>query len=259
MRLIVIYCIALFIVGCGDKGQTNNQQPAPAAEVKQTKSAAELLAAFKTEISTCASAVQTFEKDRAFLEEFMDANKRRAKPLQDYLRQASFSKSADIQYVLANQKYFVVDVTYHPTEFAVAWVKDEPVYCGVSEQRLKEIETLGESLEAWEIRRYFLDRWLKDLRSPSDEMDFYPEQYEDFNKLVMPASKLYSTALRSQFLAWGKTAIAYFKSQRKELQEGAGGQTLAEQSKILDKEVAFLTALLQPQGTESVGSAQRLN
>lgn len=255
MRIAIAFCAVLSLVACGEESQTNNQQPATAPMARPTKSAAELLAAFKTEISTCVSAVQTFEKDRAFLDEFMDASRRESKRLEDFLRQASFAKSGDVQYIINNPKYFVVDVTFHPTAFAVAWVKGEPVYCGVSVQRLQEIEALGESPEAWEIRSYFLDKWLKDLRPPSDEADFYPEQYEEFNKFVAPASKLYSTTLRPQFVAWGKTAIAHLDSQRGELQEGAGGQTLAEQNKILDEEVASLTALLQSsQRAEAVGS-----
>lgn len=246
MRHAVVFCIALVVAGCGDEARTTSQRPAPAATTKQSKSAAEVLALFKAEMGICTSAMQTFEKDRAFLVEYMDANKRESKPLADFLRNASFANSEDVQYILKNQKYFIVDVTFHPTAFAVAWVKNEPVYCGVSILRLQEIEALGESAEAWEIRAYFLDRWLKDLQSPSNESDFSAEQYEAFNKFVATASKLYSTALRPQFLAWGKTAIAYFEAQRKDLIEGAGGQTVAEQNKILDTEEAAISALLQP-------------
>ncbi len=260
MRIAVAFCAVLSLAACGEDSQTNTQLPATTAAIKLpkplAKTGAEQLAEFKNDLTICTSAMLTFEKDRAFLEAFMDANKRSAKPLEDFLRQASFSKSADIQYILANRKYFVIDVSFHPTEFAVAWVKDEPVYCGVSEQRLEEIEVLGESPEAWEVRQYFLDRWLKDLRSPSDEMDFYPNQYEDFNKVVTPASRLYATNQRSLWLAWVKKAIEHLDSQRGELEEGAGGQTLAEQNKILDKEVAVLTTFLQPSHTETVAGAQ---
>ena len=256
MRLVVVFCIALVVAGCGDETRTTTQQPAPAATTKQSKSAAEVLALFKAEMGICTSAMQTFEKDRTFLSEYMDVNKRQSKPLADFLRNASFANSEDIQYILKSQNYFIVDVSFHPSAFAVAWVKNEPVYCGVSMLRLREIEALGESAEAWEIRAYFLDRWLKDLQSPSNESEFSTAQYESFNKFVATASKLYSTALRPQFLAWGRAAIAYFEAQRIDLIEGAGGHTVAEQNKILDNEVADMKELLQPLFPESAGSIQ---
>lgn len=258
MRLVVMFCVALCIAACGEKAQTNDQQTAPAGTVAQSRSAAELLAAFRTEISVCVSAMQTFERDRAFLEAFMDASKRESRPLEDFLRQAAFAKSGDIQYILSNLKYFVIDVSFHPTGFAVAWVRNEPVYCAVGMKRLEEIEALGESPEAWEVREYFLERWLKDLRPPSDEADFFPEQYEGFNKFVTAASKLYSANFRPQLHAWGKTAIEHLESQRGGLQEGAGGQTLAQQNAILDSEEAFLRTLLQLPPHEYGGGGTRL-
>lgn len=257
MRLVVIFCIALFVAACGEERQTDIRQPAPVVEESQTKSAAELLTAFKTEISVCVSAMQTFERDRAFLAKFTDGPRREAEPLEDFLREAAFARSGDIQYILANLKYFVIDVSARPTEFAVAWVRNEPVYCAVSNMRLEEIEALGESPEAWEVREYFLDRWLKDLRAPGDEADFSPEQYEGFNKFVMAASKLYTTNFRPQFREWVTAAIEHLGSQRAGLRDGAGGQTLAEQNKILNKEVGFLRTLLQqlrpdhPAGTQT--------
>ncbi len=255
MRLIVMFSVALCIAACSEGGQTNNQQSAP-AEARPTKSAEELHAAFKTELTVCVSAMQTFERDRAFLEAFTDAPRRESQPLEDFLRQASFAKSGDIQYILSNLKYFVIDVSFHPTGFAVAWVRNEPVYCALSMKRLEEIEALGESPEAWEVREYFLDRWLKDLRPPSDEADFFPEQYEGFNRFVTAASKLYSVNFQPYLHAWGKTAIEHLEAQRVGLREGAGGQTLAEQNGILDNEVAFLKTLLQLSRPEYAGGTQ---
>lgn len=256
MRLVTIFCIALSIAGCGEKNPSNSQPPAPVATATQTKSAAEMLADFKTDISTCNSAVLTFEKDRAFLEQFSDDTKRNSKSVEDFLRQASFANSEDIQYILNHRKYFVIDVSFHPSAFAVAWVKNEPVYCEVSILRLQEIEELGASPEAWEIRSHYLDRWLKDLQSPSNESDFSLSQYESFNRFVKDAAKLYSSNYQPQLVAWGNSAIAYFESQRSGLVYGAGGKSLIEQNKILDKEVADLTAILQMLHPVSAGILQ---
>lgn len=249
--LVSICCFALTVVACGETNQdqsaTNKSVSAVVAEQSalQNMSATQIFAAFQKDISVCISAMNTFETDHAFVLEFGNAEKRASKPLEDFLRHASFAKAGDIQYILANRKYFVIDVTYHGSEFAIAWVKLEPIFCAPTHQRLKEIEMLGESPEAWEIREHFLSRWLADLSPPSDEMDFYPEQYEGFNRFVMEAAKLYSSSHRPKFLAWVKKAIEHFELQRGLLEEGAGGQTLAEQNKFIDDEVLFLKGFIK--------------
>lgn len=248
MRLGALLCIPFVLMACTDEKpeswQSIGAQTVPLVAKPVAKSPVEQFEEFKRDIDTCKSAVVTFGKDTVFLEEFGNANKRAAKPMVEFLKQASFAKSADIQRMIAAPQYFEVDVTYHPTEFAISWVKDEAIYCGIGLQRLGEIEALGESPQAWEVRQYFLDRWLKDLRSPSDEMDFYPEQYNRFNEFIEPAAKLYSTNQRESWLAWVRKAIDHYNAQRSELIDGAGGESLAEQNKTLDREVSYLEAFL---------------
>jgi len=258
MRFVIVCCVALTIYGCGEKTQKQIESSLPASAVMPALvlTSAEIFAAFQKDIATCKSAVNTFESDHAFVLDFGDAEKRSSKPLEDFLRRASFAKSGDIQYILANLKYFEIGVTYHPTEFAIAWAKSEPIFCALTQQRLKEIEMIGESPEAWEIRVDFLDRWLADLRPPSDELDYYPEQYEEFNRFILEAAKLYSSSHRPKFLSWAKKSIEHFESQRGQLEEGAGGQTLAEQNKIIDSEVLFLRSLIEPSRTETSGVVQ---
>lgn len=245
MRLVFICCLALTIAACGETNQhlAVASQSASAVVAAQSKAknitAAEIFAAFKKDISVCESAAKTLKMDTAFIDSYSDAFRRESKSLESFLREAGSAKSGDIQYILANLKYFQMNVCFDDCDSVVARVENEGIFCDVSQQRLADIESLGESSQAWEVREFFLSKNLTDLRSPSDDMGFYETQYDSFNQFVTDTSKRY-IAQRPQFLAWVKKAIEHLELQRKGIEEGGAGQTLVEQNKILDKEISFL-------------------
>ena len=215
---------------------------------ERTKMQAEIFAAFQKEISVCISAMKILKADRAFVDAFTSQEKRQAKPLEDFLRTSTFAGTEEVQYILSNLKYFVIDVNFHGDAGAVAWVQNEPIYCAPSLRRLEEIEGLGESQEAWSIREHFLDRELANLSSPSEEASYDPLQFESFKLPVKKVSQFYSSMQRPKFIAWIQKAIESVESQRRDLQEGAGGQSVAQQNKIIDGEVSFLRSFLEQSG-----------
>lgn len=256
MRLVFICCLAFTVVACGEsnKDKSMSTQPASAVSSASAITAHEILLAFQKDIAICKSAMKLIGMDRAFMKEFLSTQNRKPITLVNFLRQSSVANKEEIQFILANPKFFEIEINFHPYEFAVAWVDGEAIFCAPTNQRLQDIEALGESQEAWEVRENFLDRWLAHLKSPSDEADYSPNQFSQFKQFVIQASRLYSSSQRQRFYAWVNNAIEHVELQRSTLEEGAGGQTLAEQNKIVDGEVFFLKSLLEQSPSPAVSS-----
>ena len=137
----------------------------------------------------------------------------------------------------------------------MAWVKDAGIYCAPSDQRLKDIEALGESEEAWKVREFILSNELHDLDSPSDESG-YGVDFEEWRTTLSEVSKRYSTTQRPKLVTWVQEAVKHVESQRNKLSEGAGGRSVAEQNKIIDEEVAFLNGLVKNTSHDSLSVGQ---
>lgn len=201
--------------------------------------ASEILAAFRKDIAVCISAMATLNKDQAFIDEYSDAQRRESKSLEEFLRQSIFSTNEDIQYIRANLKYFFIDLDNHQNMMAVAWADNTGVFCAPSELRLDEIEALGESPDAWEVRLNFLERGLANLIPTGSVSGDSEGQFEYFKMDVEKAARVYISTQRPKFIAWVKKAIEHIEMERNSLTTEAG-MTLAEQNKIIDRKVAFL-------------------
>jgi hypothetical protein len=266
LQTLTLLCFISWVTGCE---KSSDHQPLAASQPTsgvitgvnasqaktQRQTAAEILAAFHKDISVCTSVVKVFETDRSFIDEFLSAEKRNSRPLGDFLRQASFASAVEVQYILSNLKYFFIDVDMEGNAMAVAWVDNEGIFCTPSFLRLQEIEALGESSEAWEIRVNFLDRELKNLIPTDSVLGDSEEQFKYFKANVEEAFRMYSSTQRHKFIAWVKKAIAHIELQRNNLSTDAG-LSLEELNKRIDEKIGSLRSLAGEPHTERLNSIQ---
>lgn len=256
----IIFVILLFLITACKKSNEaqppTSIQPASAVITGQAKShpitASEILAAFRKDISVCTSAMKILENDRAFIDEFTPAINRESKSLDVFLRQSSFATTEDVQYILANLKYFFIDLDNHGNMMAVAWVGNTGIFCAPSFLRLDDIEALGESPEAWEVRANFLERELANLIPTGSVASDSEEQFKYFKEDVEKTSRLYSSTQRPKFITWVKKAITHIEMDRNTLTTEAG-LTIEEQNKIIDNKVGFLQGFVGQPHTEPSG------
>jgi hypothetical protein len=219
------------------------QSSPPAEPANRPSARSEILRAFRKDISVCKSITTVLKADRSFVDKFISFKNRQVKAVEAFLRESPSSDSPDFQYVLRNAEYFDIEVSMHGHAWAVAWVEGEGIYCALTYNRLRAVEALGESPQAWEIRKFFLDKALQGMEHPSDEMSDGLVDFEQFKSLVLDADKLYSGPQRSKFIAWIGTAINAIDSSRKRVVDGAAGLSASEQNKVLDDRIAFLRGL----------------
>ena len=220
--------------------QANAQPSAKGQSGTQVSAQSAILGAFRNDISVCHSITKVLNADRAFIASFIPYVNRVSKPLEMFLLQSPNSSSTEFQYVLRNQAYLDIDVSPHGHAFAVAWVENEGIYCAPTLARLDAIEALGESQEAWTIRKFFLDKALQSLEHPSDEMTTGTIDFESFKSFVLKADGRYMRTQRSKFLAWTWAAVETIESSRKRIEAGAAGRSTGEQNGMLDDRIMFL-------------------
>lgn len=212
----------------------------------QARTAAEVLARFDADLKACTSLVRVLETDRAFVDSFQSAKVRSAQPVAGLLRQSTVAHTPEVAYFLSHDKYMDLDVDFHGDPWAVAWVRNEPIFCAPTFERLSEIEAMGESGEAWRIRLYFLDRALEHLSPPWDEGAGGLVEFDQFKALVLGASKIYTGPQQAAFRAWLDKAIRVLDASRKDVTEHTAGLTAQQQHQMLDERLAFLRALAGP-------------
>lgn len=119
---------------------------------------AEIYRSFQYERSLCPAILEKISSDTELVKELEaysgDAASR--------IAESRIASDKVIQYLLAHQQYLYVEV-YHHRETGYIYLKGKPIGCVQSNVRLKEIETFGESQEAWKIRTWFLDTLYRDL------------------------------------------------------------------------------------------------
>jgi hypothetical protein len=205
----------------------------------------EILRAFRQDLAACSAITKLLQTDRYFVDSFTPYVNRASKPFTEFLRASPNAKSEAFQYVLRNAKYFEIDVSMHGDAWAVAWVEGEGIYCAPTFARLKAIEALGESAQAWTVRRFFLDKALKSLEHPSNEMASGAlVDFDRFKSLVVETHKRYSGVQRSKFVAWLHSTIKEIDGSGSRIMDGAAGLSAAEQAKTLDERIAFLRSLV---------------
>ena len=209
----------------------------------QARTATEVLAQFEADQKAYTSLMRVLETDRAFVDSFQSAKVRSAQPVAALLRKSAVAHTPEVAYFLSHGKYMDLGVDFHGDPWAVAWVRNEPIFCAPTFERLSEIETMGESGEAWRIRLYFLERALEHLSPPWDEGAGGLVEFDQFKALVLGASKIYTGPQQAAFHAWLVKATQTLEASRKDVTEGAAGLTRQQQHQMLDERLAFLRQL----------------
>lgn len=222
--------------------QVNIENKAPAL------SAVEMLAAFHRDIEVCKSVAKQLKDDRSFVD--IDYSTPQPEPLDVLSRQPKYADSEYFKHILGNRKYFVVGIANMEVgnPWAEAWVdNDEHIFCQLTPQRMDEIELLGESQEAWEIREYFLDKTLYGLSHITSLMGDNEVEFEVLKTLTQEASHRYLHELRPKFIAWAKKAIGVIEKERSTI-KADDVFSIEEQNKILDGRLSFFRSVVEHDG-----------
>lgn len=220
--IFLLFLLSLLFYGC-DAGKTSAATDSPPVKAIQTPAA--LLSMFQADVQVCASLMRLLESDRSFIDTFLPVQIRQKQSVESLLSRSAHAKSREVDYFLWNRKYLEIGVDFHGEPWAVAWMEKEPIYCAATFARLDEIEALGESADAWNVRVHFLDKALENLDHPSNEGPGNMVAFEAFERYVRQASKVYTGTQKLPFYAWIDKAINVIDLSRKDIADGAAGLT----------------------------------
>jgi hypothetical protein len=203
----------------------------------------EILSRFQRDIQACKNLIEEIKNDKAFVASFLPSDARNNGSYVNFLRESSFSRAPATQYVILNQQYLHLGQDYHEVPWAVAWGPDG-IYCAPTFGRLREIENSGESSEAWQIRKFFLDGGLSSLVHPSTDMTDGFLDFHELESLLQEALDLYRGPQRSSLYSWMEEAIREIEQSRKDVSAESGRLTLTEQHDELDYRIVVLRRML---------------
>ena len=255
----VITCLIILLCACSEEKHSGvdskNEEKIVATQAVPTKanvapslSAVEMLAAFHKDIEVCKSVAKLLKDDRSFVD--VDYATPQPEPLDVLSRQPKYANSEYFKHILSNRKYFVVGIANMEVgnPWAEAWIdNDEHIFCQLTPQRMDEIELLGESQEAWEIREYFLDKTLYGLSPITSLMGDNEVEFEGLKTETQEASHRYLHELRPKFIAWAKKAIGVIEKERGEI-KADDVFSIEEQNKILDGRLSFFRSVVEHDG-----------
>ena len=247
---------ALLLGGCASlqPPAQSHGQPQPSARAAGINdAAAKIRSAFQRDLAMCGGIIKRIGTDRDFVDAFLSAGDREAKSLAGLIRKSPYAQTPEYVYLLSNPDTIDVGVSYHGHPWAVAWVENEAIYCAPTLERMQDIEALGESAEAWQVREFFLDKALQYSESSGgDTSDANKIKQGEFQTLVQQASQRYTGEQRPQFIAWTRKAIDIIERQRsEETVDAPAGSALAgiyermKRNAPPDERVTFLRGFLQ--------------
>lgn len=247
MRGLTAIVFTVMLSGCsgqqpGFPSHDGSVEGAASRSQKTHPSPEQLLESFYSDLRTCSSLARALKADQDFVSAFHAYANRKSRSLESFLRQSLVAQTTEGKYVLSNIKYFDIDVSMHGSTWAVAWVENTGIYCGPTLERLREIESLGESTAGWKVREFFLNKALENLNYPWIEAD-YGLDFDGMKTLLLQASARYVDRERHLFHTWLENAIAAIKSKYGHAVEGAAGLTVSKQHQVLDKWISFLRSL----------------
>lgn len=240
--------------GCG----RDHDVPAPALPIPAQKEASastepavaraagtsrEILSRFEQDVHICKLLIEEIKNDQAFVESFVPLEARKQRSYVSFVQESSFSGKPAAQYVTLNYKYLHLGHDYHEVPWAIAWTPNDNIYCAPTFARLREIENLGDSPEAWQIREFFLDGALSSLLHPSADMTDGFIEFHELESLVQEALRLYRGPQRSSLHSWMEKAIREIEQSRKDVSEEAV-LSLSEQHAELDRRIGSLRRML---------------
>jgi len=231
---------AMLVAGCAT---AHAQHASPSRPGGAVSAPATLLKAFQKDIAMCADIASQMADDPELVQALIPEASRTCRPVSSFMQESPHANSMPYQYLMRNAESFEIDVSMHGYPYAVAWVPGEAIYCAPTFARLKAIETLGESAQAWQVRRFFLDRMLQGLEHPSDEMEGGQVGFDELKSSMLEAKRRYSSAQRPAFVAWARNAIKVVEASREKIVDGAAGLSAERQSRMIDDRVTFLRSL----------------
>lgn len=248
LALLGLY--ALLLTACQPAEPGMEASTRAESEVKpetKAETPAAVLAGFEADVKACTSLVNALELDPEFMDAFGMAQRRNPKPVEVVLGESAVADLPEVKYFLSHRKYMALGMTLFKCDpWAVAWMDNEVIYCAPTLERLREIEELGESAEAWRIRLFFLNKALELLRMPWDESEDPRIEFDRFKTYVLEASRRYTGAQQAALRAWLNKAIQTLEVTRKDIAEGAASQMSQQQHQMMDERIAFLRQLAQP-------------
>jgi hypothetical protein len=254
-KLTYLFAAAL-IAACGRDDNTQKVAlPLPTQEAafastepveeRADETPSEILSRFQQDIETCKHLIEEIKNDQAFIESFLPWDARKDRSYVTFLRESSLSDAPATQYVVLNEKYLHLGHDYHEVPWAVAWAPNGGIYCAPTFGRLKEIENLGESPEAWQIRTFFLDGALSSLVHPSTDMTDGFLEFHELESMLGEALELYRGSQRSSLYSWIENAIREIEQSRKNVSAESGRLTLTGQHQELDTRIGALRRMFQ--------------
>lgn len=265
MRILTATVLIFSLGACSEKEHSvvDSKQAekvvAPASSVvpvlgtaEQTKTQAmtalEILAAFKNDIAICNSVVKLRKKDN------LNDDQHHLTP-EKILSEPPYVGTMEADYIRHNSKYFEIGEAYEGYPWAISqFVGQEQIFCALSRQRLEEIEALGESEEAWQIRAFFLNVELKTLE-PVSELGPGGNMvgWEWWKTELVKTSHFYGTVLHPKFIEWSKNAIKQIEETRQGIQSDVDQYMVdpAENrleviklNKAIDDRIKFINSLI---------------
>jgi hypothetical protein len=132
---------------------------------------------------------------------------------------------SEVRYLLSHPAYFEIDIDFHYSPLEVVYLAETDMYCVQTMKRLYELESLGRSDIAWDIREKWLNHYFAQMDMPWDEMaSLSPERFfTEFEKV----KQLYNSEKDKKYLRqWVDNAeIILFEKAEKGNIEGYAGHT----------------------------------
>jgi len=132
---------------------------------------------------------------------------------------------AEVLYLLSHPAYFEIDIDFHYSPLEAVYLAETDMYCAQTMKRLHELESLGRSDIAWNIREKWLNHYFAQMDMPWYEMASVSEEhfFREFEK-VKQIYKIQEDKII--LLRWVDNAekILFQKAETEDL-EGATGQT----------------------------------
>lgn len=242
MRRILIALIVMLALGCNrDQSQVSGvATDAPGEQSIKNPSASSIATQFQRDIKACEAVVKLMARDKPFIDDFVDADHRSEHKFVWFLRASPFASRSEYEYIIRNAQYFDIDVSFDGDPLSVAVVDGTGIYCAPTLERLKAVEALGESNEAWGVREFFLDKWLASLYPPGNEMLGWGIDFSELSREITEASRLYKTTERQNFVRWLAKATTAVEKMRNGIVDGSAGLSADQQNADIDKWISFL-------------------
>jgi hypothetical protein len=173
------------------------------------KTPAQHLAEHKLDKQACIDGFNAIRQDALFLgvlrKQIDSSESDESKLPFQTLSESKYAKNLAIQRLVEHKTRFVLGAYFHHREMTASI---DEIYCSTKTYvRMEKTERLGESTQAWALRREILDSGLKMVDYPFDCAG-YGSDFSDFFKKVRAAKAIYRIHQKSLFNEWVKQAAA---------------------------------------------------